>query len=273
MKVNDIPIMNDKNYIKRESEGYRLIPGFGYDYSLNINESAYQMIAIIDGVKDVGTILNCLTEKYNNVDYKIIKNDFSKLLRTLIKVNAAKLLRGNLEMNKETIIYNNNNLEIIHLKEYDYQYIFDFLLNKELDSKVIFNSLVENTYNEISLRMGLFNYTEEYFALVENEEILAIISYKQTQTNLGNFYRNGIIKYVNNIDSYKLNILLKSSTEFMMNSNLINCKKVRFSFMSDDDFLKDILGKVGYQSVIQNNLLIGNVCENIMDYSMSSQKY
>lgn len=269
INLNAIP-RKEIYYIRKEGDFYRIIPSIGYTYMKIINCTAKKILDLIDGNNSLREILNSMIEMYSNIKPEEITND---LMNTIIDFYGAKIIsieiaKGEqLNMDRD-IIYNDNdlNIEIVHFSEIDFNLINAFI--KEKSNKFINNETVDSLHGDTILRSQLFSYTGEFYGLFKDDKLKAVVSFNKRITNFGDYYRNGMLIYNEDYSNHDLKIFIKEVSNHLFHTSVFNCKKIRFSFVADDEcFLKGILEQIGYESILKGNKhLIGEFSEFIFDY-------
>lgn len=258
-------------YIRQENLKYRIISDLGYDFSLLVNSTAENILTRINGVDTLDKILFDLYNKYPTIDKTTIYKDTNNILIDFLKSKIITFDNngGELDMDKREIYKNDNSkVKVFHFNELGINDILAFFKNTN-SRKIILNEFDELLYNELTIREALFSYKEEFYGIYIDNCLEGLISFKRKSSMYGDYYRNGILMYLNNIKEWELNCLLKTTTKDIMNDDIYNCKLIRFSFIDEkENHIAYLLKKIGYTSVTnESDYFIGNYIEYILDYN------
>lgn len=261
-----VPIKRE--YFERdEGAGTLLISNTGIDDSIIINSTAAEILNLIDGNKRIVDIIECMSKKYSNIEYKTIKNDLDNVLKNLYKRDIIYFESEDI-MEDKNIISIFKTYKVEKLSEIDFKKIINYLSSKNKKIQYI-NNYNNVEYTEIMIRNRLFKYMEEFFALRNNEDkIIALVSFYKNTTSFGCFYLNGILAYNENIENDSLSHFIKDSSLYLYNERIFNCKKIRFSYYyRNNNILKEPLEEAGYISILkEDEYLIGDLKEGTFDF-------
>jgi hypothetical protein len=187
---NQIPILKEENilYKREEYEGHlTIIPKYHPETrELVINQTGTQILKFCNGLRDLEEIEKDMLNLYPQVSTDILKRD---VLSTVAKFSRLGILEWKgenpfLDGKEEPI---SDQFSMVIGQETDIQRIENFINTsgifsdeKNTDSMTLYKYhdpyINKLEYIEANLRLKLFNYFEEFFMLVENNEICGIIS-------------------------------------------------------------------------------------------------
>lgn len=254
-------------FIRDEGKNKLIISRLGYDEGLILNPTGNEIYNLIDGKRCIGDIIQLLCNKYESIDCKVIEKDVKNILKSLFKQEIITF-EGVSKMETGKVLYEKDNYRIRALNEFAFQEIVDFLKEQE-NSLLVINEMGIETYNEITIRTKLFNYSEEFFVLEKENRIVALISFIKYSSTIGNYFRNGLLKYDSNCLEDEITLLIDKASCYLMENNVYNAKKIRISYLYTRNFLGNILENAGYKSIMNDiDGLTGALFEACYDYKV-----
>lgn len=257
-------------YYRDEKEGYATFSSSYLPHlrEVVINPLANYILSICDGNRSIRDICGHLSEHYPKVEYEKICADVGNILFQYSRMGILSWKEGYPFMNKHEVEINER-YKIVSVDETQIRQLRDFIKEKhgnEINYCNPYSSF--GSYDELKLRSDLFSYTEEYFFLLKDNEIVGLISYVIPINYISTASNIGLV-ICNNDD---LSNIIKYSIELLKELSIKKLTKIIF-FGEDNiktvNLFDEILKESGYkkEAVLEkeiDNLDIFRMCNLIV---------
>jgi hypothetical protein len=223
-----------------------------------LNSTAEEILKLCDGRNTIEIIKNTLCERYPNIKKKEISKDLTQTLLILNRNNLIKWKDNQDPFKVESNIFeirHDDHIRTFRADESFYHDIHAFLkkcgiigknMGKEKNYIGICSSLLRsNIYEELTLRMRIFNYTEIFYFLEQDDELIGMLSVLDDYP----ISKRGIISLLTLKDNEKKNDQITFLFDILKKDSINKFDKIKFSIAStlnNIDYYLDCLKNIGF---------------------------
>lgn len=160
-------------FFRDENNGKKLLvlKEFPELHEIIINKTTYEILTLSDGHNTIDEIVDHLYNKYN-VNKQVLIRDVSTCLSKYSKIGIIKWVGDNDPFILINRVLTESGYNIRLASENDYKLIYDYISNQKSQQNIHFLTTTNPKYDELNLRMRIFYRTEDFYILVDKDNLI-----------------------------------------------------------------------------------------------------